>query len=137
MNYKFILVDSETGKEQAYWILPPPVTVGRSPDVEVSIGDPSISRRHCQFTIDSQGALVVRDLDSMNGTYVNHSRVKKTVLQPGSLVKIGGLCLRVEWTTADVVERPAIGSTGNVNATQPMRIIPKDLRKPGGYSDGR
>ena len=127
MHYKFVLVDTATGSDQLTWILAPPVTVGRSPDVEMSIGHPSISRRHCQFSLDAQGALTVRDLDSMNGTYVNESRVTKAVLQPGMLVRIGGLTLRVEWTSDGLLKPPSVGQTSNVHSTQPMKAIPKSL----------
>jgi len=121
MNYKFVLIDADSGGEQAVWILPPPVTVGRSPDAEVSIGVPSLSRRHCQFSVDSQGALVVRDLDSTNGTYVNDCRVNKTVLQPGTVVQIGSIRLRVEWTTDDTEVRSPFGTASDVKVTQPMK----------------
>ena len=124
MNYKFVLVDTASGKDQAEWILTPPITVGRSPMANVPIGDPSISRRHCQFSLNSQGALMVRDLGSMNGTYVDDRRVTKAVLKPGDVVQIGAITLRVEWTDDEVRRTPPFGKTCDVNTTQPMRVVP-------------
>ncbi len=123
MNYKVILVDSASGSDQSYWILPPPITVGRSPTADVSIGDPSISRRHCQFTNDSQGALIIRDLDSMNGIYIDDRRTTKAVLKPGDVIRIGAITLRIEWTDDDVVADPIVGKSGNLDVTQPMQVI--------------
>ena len=123
MNYKFVLVDTASGTDQAHWILPPPVTVGRSPNADVSIGDPSISRRHCQFSIDSQGALMVRDLGSTNGIYLDNLRVNKAVLKPGDVVQIGSITLRVEWTDDEMTDRPAYGHAGDADVTQPINII--------------
>ncbi len=123
MNYKFVLVDTASGTDQAHWILPPPVTVGRSPNADVSIGDPSISRRHCQFSIDSQGALMVRDLGSMNGIYLDNLRVNKAVLKPGDVVQIGSITLRVEWTDDEMIDSPAYGQACDANTTQPINII--------------
>ncbi len=126
MNYKFILVDTVSGSDQAIWILSPPVIVGRSPMADISIGDPSISRRHCQFLNDPQGALVVRDLGSMNGIYIDDLRVDKAVINPGAEVQIGAITLRMEWTDDDIVEGPAVGEVYDVDVTQPMQIVRPD-----------
>ncbi len=125
MHYKFVLVDAATGNDQANWILPPPVTVGRSSDVDVSIGDASISRRHCQFSIGGLGALVVRDLGSMNGVYVDNQRVNKAIIKPGDTIQIGAISLRVEWTEDPVVESPSVDVVHDVTTTQPMKIPPR------------
>jgi pSer/pThr/pTyr-binding forkhead associated (FHA) protein len=124
MNYKFILIDSTTGNDLMAWVLPVPAVVGRNPGANILIDDPSISRRHCQFSEDIDGALTIRDLDSMNGIYVDDQRVKKAVLRPGIVVQIGSRSLRVEWTNEPITSHPVvIKSAGRV--TQPMNIIPK------------
>ncbi len=127
VNYKFVLVDTASGHDQAHWILPPPVIVGRSPTANVSIGDPSISRRHCQFSIDAQGALVVRNLGSMNGIYIDDRRVTKAALKSGDIVQIGAITLRVEWTDDEISERPAYGKSCDINTTQPMKLPPSPI----------
>ena len=131
VHYKFVLVNTSTATDEAQWILPPPVIVGRSSSADVTIGDPSISRRHCQFVIDSQDALVVRDLGSMNGVYVDNQRVKKkAVLRPGSLVQIGAVTLRIEWTEEAVEDRSDFGQSCEITTTQPFNVIKSDqIRK--------
>jgi hypothetical protein len=48
---------------------------------------------HCEI-YESNGYLVVRDLDSLNGTYVNSQRVTETVLPPGELLTLGAVTFR-------------------------------------------
>lgn len=57
--------------------------------------DGSASRRHATFA-PSSGGLVVTDLNSTNGTFVNDQRVQSTTIRPGDLVKIGVTTFRVE-----------------------------------------
>lgn len=125
MNYKFVLVDAQTGRDRVSWVLAMPVVLGRSPEAQISIGDPSISRRHCQFSLDADGALIVRDLDSMNGTYIDDQRIKKAILRPGMVIQIGSLLLRIEWTKEPVSENP-VALDPNVNVTQPMQTRPDE-----------
>jgi predicted component of type VI protein secretion system len=49
----------------------------------------SVSRRHCEVAIDSDDELVVKDLKSSNGTFVNGERVARRELVPGDLLAIG------------------------------------------------
>ena len=64
MNYRFVLVDNATGANQAHWVLSPPVVVGRCRTADITINDSSISRRHCQFSLNAEGALDVYDAES-------------------------------------------------------------------------
>jgi predicted component of type VI protein secretion system len=125
LNYKFVLVDAQTGRDRVSWVLAMPAVLGRSPEAQLSIGDPSISRRHCQFSLDADGALIVRDLDSMNGTYIDDQRIKKAILRPGMVIQVGSLLLRIEWTKEPISERP-VALDPNVNVTQPMQTRPSD-----------
>lgn len=126
MNYKFSLLDSGSGRPCAHWVLRPPVTVGRCPSADITINDPSISRRHCQFTLNSDGALLVRDLGSKNGVYVDQKRVDKAIVRPGVIVQIGAVELRPEWTDEVPVDREAGIEVIDLGETQPMRTIDLD-----------
>jgi hypothetical protein len=128
MSYRFAWIDDEDDSELSHWILPLPVTVGRCPTADITIGDRSISRRHCQFLADSGGALLVRDLGSMNGVYIDDRRVDKALVPPSGIVRIGAVCLHVEWTEDRPVESAAVDEVYDVNvdATQPMKAIRPD-----------
>ncbi len=69
--------------------------VGRSLDSDVHLPDPSVSRIHALFDVQN-GALVVHDAGSTNGTYVNKERIDTAVLNPGDVVAFGHAELRVE-----------------------------------------
>ncbi|MDH4160121.1 MAG: FHA domain-containing protein [Actinomycetota bacterium] len=63
-------------------------TVGRHPDSEIFLDDITVSRRHAQFIRDDD-AFRVHDVGSLNGTYVNRSRIDDAVLSNGDEVQIG------------------------------------------------
>ncbi len=126
MNYKFSLLDSGTGRASAHWILSPPVIVGREPSSDIMINDPSISRRHCQFTLGAEGALLVRDLGSKNGVYVDEKRVSKAIIRPGEVVQIGAVALRPDWTDQEASEQIQEIEVIDLGETQAMRTVDFD-----------
>lgn len=66
----------------------PRTSAGRSPVSDIFLDDPTVSRRHAEFLI-SDGQVTVRDVGSLNGTYVNRQRIEETVLTSGDEVQIG------------------------------------------------
>ncbi|HXF71603.1 MAG TPA: FHA domain-containing protein [Actinomycetota bacterium] len=63
-------------------------TAGRSPESDVFLDDITVSRRHAEFVRREDG-FFVRDLGSLNGTYVNRERVEETKLASGDEVQLG------------------------------------------------
>jgi len=61
---------------------------GRSPDADIFLDDVTVSRKHAEF-VRELGDFVVRDVGSLNGTYVNRTRIDSAVLRPGDEVQIG------------------------------------------------
>jgi len=74
---------------------PTGLTIGREMDNMLTIPDPSVSRHHARIAYEN-GALVVYDLGSTNGVYVNEQRVSKQSLRAGDIVRFGGARFRVE-----------------------------------------
>ncbi|HEY8080630.1 MAG TPA: DUF3662 and FHA domain-containing protein [Acidimicrobiales bacterium] len=72
-----------------------PIVIGRLPECEVCLGDTNVSRRHAQVALDA-GDVVVTDLGSTNGTFVNGRRVTRATVRPGDELTIGTSRLRVE-----------------------------------------
>jgi len=64
-------------------------TVGRSTDGDVFLDDVTVSRKHAIFERRADGAWFVRDVGSLNGTYVNGEQVDETKLASGDEVQIG------------------------------------------------
>jgi hypothetical protein len=65
-----------------------PVILGRGSAATVRIDDPGLSRRHCRVSLTPQG-LLLQDLDSSNGSFVNGQRVSTQYLKPGDEISIG------------------------------------------------
>jgi hypothetical protein len=63
-------------------------SAGRAPDSDIFLDDVTVSRRHAEFTRAAQGYLV-RDVGSLNGTYVNRERIEEVLLADGDEVQIG------------------------------------------------
>ncbi len=63
-------------------------TVGRHPDSHIFLDDVTVSRKHAEFIRDANG-FSVRDVGSLNGTYVNRERVDQSPLVTGDEVQIG------------------------------------------------
>ena len=71
------------------FVLDAPLTkLGRHPESEISLDDISVSRRHAEIERQST-EYVLRDVGSMNGTYVNQKRVDGVVLQQGDEILVG------------------------------------------------
>jgi pSer/pThr/pTyr-binding forkhead associated (FHA) protein len=69
--------------------------VGRNPESDVHLPDPSVSRNHALLDVHN-GVLLVRDTGSTNGTFVNRARVERAELHAGDVVNFGKAELRVE-----------------------------------------
>jgi pSer/pThr/pTyr-binding forkhead associated (FHA) protein len=63
-------------------------TSGRHPDSDIFLDDVTVSRRHAEFHRGAN-AFTVRDVGSLNGTYVNRERVESATLSNGDEVQIG------------------------------------------------
>lgn len=63
-------------------------TAGRHPDSGIFLDDVTVSRRHAELSSDG-ATYVVRDLGSLNGTYVNRERIDEVALQDGDELQIG------------------------------------------------
>ncbi len=64
------------------------VDAGRSPDSDIFLDDISVSRKHVVFVRTDEG-VIVRDVGSLNGTYVNRETVDERLLHDGDEVQIG------------------------------------------------
>src|SRR6478752_3824652 len=70
-------------------------TVGRLEDNSFQIAEPSVSSHHCEILLRGSD-VVVRDLNSTNGTFINGEKVTETVLKPGQVLRLGQIEMRLE-----------------------------------------
>ncbi len=72
------------------------LVLGRGADVDVPLSTASISREHCQVSRGASG-IIVEDLGSTNGTFIDGQRVQSAYLSPASRLKVGPFVLKVEY----------------------------------------
>ena len=66
----------------------PIVQAGRHPESDIFLDDITVSRRHAEF-VTRDKTTTVRDVGSLNGTYVNRARIEEARLSSGDEVQIG------------------------------------------------
>ena len=74
-----------------------PVGIGRSPDNDLPVDNLAVSNYHARVYFDA-GRLVVEDLDSLNGTFVNDLRVERATLHDGDSIHVGKHHIKVDAT---------------------------------------
>jgi pSer/pThr/pTyr-binding forkhead associated (FHA) protein len=62
--------------------------IGRSPECDIFLDDITVSRRHAEI-VRTGDDFTIRDLGSLNGTYVNRKRIESTALEDDDEVQIG------------------------------------------------
>lgn len=83
-----LVVHRGPGQGSEYSLEEDLVGVGRTPESDIFLDDVTVSRRHAEFRRGAQG-WSVRDVGSLNGTYVNRVRVDDQQLRGGDEVQIG------------------------------------------------
>jgi pSer/pThr/pTyr-binding forkhead associated (FHA) protein len=85
-----VLVVTRGANMGARYLLSDDVTrAGRHPESDIFLDDITVSRRHAEIEHVDGGAFAIRDVGSLNGTYVNRERIEETNLKPGDEVQIG------------------------------------------------
>jgi hypothetical protein len=72
-------------------------TIGRHPDATVTLSDEHVSARHAEISRSANGAWLLRDVGSTNGTELNGTAITDPVaVRPGDLIGLGTVTLRLE-----------------------------------------
>jgi len=70
-------------------------TIGRVEDNMFQITEPSVSSHHCEVLLRGND-VVIKDLDSTNGTFINNQKIAESVLKPGQTLRLGNIELRLD-----------------------------------------
>jgi FHA domain len=100
------------------------ISLGRNPENNFPIEHPSISGAHCLVTVMNSG-VIIKDLGSTNGTFVNEAPVDEAVLLPGQTIRLGDIVLRFE--SGQSQPREAVPATASSGETLLCRFHPKSL----------
>lgn len=95
--------------------------IGRSPECRIVLADPRVSRQHARLKVVGD-TIVLTDLGSGNGTFVESQRTESADLRPGDEFRIGAATFRLQ-AVDDRSESVAISAEGTV-IVQPGRLDP-------------
>lgn len=70
-------------------------TIGRVEDNTFQIAEPSVSSHHCEIVVKGND-VIVHDLNSTNGTFINGDKVSEAPLKPGQILRLGQIEMRLE-----------------------------------------
>jgi hypothetical protein len=85
-----LVVNAGTPQAREFELKPGTNYLGRGFANDFKIEDPSVSGSHAQIVLNG-GAVMVKDLGSTNGTFINRSPVTEAALQSGQLLRLGGV----------------------------------------------
>lgn len=71
-----------------------PMTIGRGKEADLTLAHPMISRLHCEL-YEVEGTLCIRDMGSLNGSFVGDVRVTEAALESGDLLTIGAATFKL------------------------------------------
>jgi pSer/pThr/pTyr-binding forkhead associated (FHA) protein len=70
-------------------------TIGRVEDNTFQIADPSVSSHHCEVHLRGS-EILIRDLNSTNGSFIGNDKITEQVLKPGQTLRLGQVELKLE-----------------------------------------
>lgn len=106
MQAKLIVVGGKASKREV--LLKLPSTIGRSREADLTVAHPMVSRKHCE-AYEVGGLLMIRDLGSLNGTYVGGKRIREAPLPPNKEFTVGPLTFRARYEySGDLSQLPPV-----------------------------
>ncbi len=116
-------------------------TIGRVEDNTFQIADASVSSHHCEVLLRGDEVLI-RDLNSTNGSYINDAQITESVLKPGQKLRLGQIELKLETdgSASTPLAAPAAPSAPAKKVAEATMVMPRGVslselegggRKPG------
>src|SRR5437868_8768435 len=110
MSKLVLLTEGFTGR--TYELSVERTTVGRVEDNAFQIAEPSVSSHHAEIILRGND-VVIKDLNSTNGTFINGEKISESVLKPGQVLRFGTVELKLEGKDgAGAVAKSAPAATG-------------------------
>lgn len=107
-------------------------TIGRVDDNTFHIQDASVSSHHCEVHL--RGAeILIRDLNSTNGTFINNEKISEAILKPGQTLRLGQVELKLD-TGEGAGPAPTAAAPGAPAAPAKPRQVDATMVIPRGVS---
>jgi predicted component of type VI protein secretion system len=98
LNARLVVVGGEVKTAEIKLRLP--TTIGRGRGATIMLPHPLVSRQHCEI-YETEGRLMVRDLGSLNGTFINNERISDAPLPSGELLTVGAVTFRAMYESGE------------------------------------
>ncbi len=105
-----------------------PVTIGRAPDNDIHIDNLAVSNYHARVYVEA-GSLVVEDLNSLNGSFLNDIRVERAMLKDGDAILIGKHEILVDQTHDAAVSVDSLRKAPAPRVNETMVLDTQERRK--------
>lgn len=108
------------------WLEGSRAVLGRGDDLDVTLEEDGVSRRHARLIFTEEGIVNLQDLGSTNGTYVNGAPIDATVLREGDRIQLGpDVTLRFAYR--DPKEREDTGPDPAAPAAETFSVSAREL----------
>ena len=104
--------------------------VGRSEANDLQISEPSVSGSHCEVALDDTENLLVRDLGSSAGTFIEGQRITEALLIPGQRLRLGGVELVLESTSPRTPSQSAVAPNCETDEDRTHALTPLSETSP-------
>lgn len=105
-----LIVLQKNGSAKQVNLMATPFVIGRSDACDLVLDNQLVSRSHAVFEVVG-GKMMIRDLQSHNGTYVNGERRESAALSNGDEIKIGSYQIRF------------LGNSGPIGDAEALRLV--------------
>jgi len=117
LSVKLVVVGGDAKSKEVQLKLPTIIGRGRE-GVSLTLPHKLVSRKHTEL-FEQEGQLFVRDLGSLNGTYVNSQRIAESQpLKPNELLTLGNVTFRAVYDIAGVVDAPVVPEFQEVQSSE-------------------
>lgn len=124
-----------TGNETILRLGTEPVIIGRAPESDVAVKDTKASRNHCEVRL-WDGAYVLKDLKSRNGTLLNGIPCDIAILSKGDQIRIGDVILTFEEKAPMGASTALRAIAGEMQEGKGYRTILREIVNEASDSDG-
>ncbi len=130
--YLIVFIGKDSGKRHK--LKPGIITIGRSPQADITIDDDRISRVHCAIKWEDD-TITIEDKGSKNGTYVDSQKISHAHLPPGVSLQLGHSVMKIEYKDEaeirfeeSLIHRASIDAlTGIFNRQHFIRLALKEM----------
>ena len=104
-------------------------TIGRLEDNSFQIPEQSVSSHHCEVLLKGNDVLI-KDLNSTNGTYINGEKISEKTLKPGQILRLGSIEVRLEGDGAATAAGASAGvaAPAEKKKMENTRVIPRGVK---------